>query len=104
MSELKNLKHTDTTGLLHNYMQDKISKDPNAEKRYNEATQQLNIAIIIKELRKDLHLSQQELAQKMGKAQSTIGRIENCSVTPTIQMLQEIATATNTKLKISFKK
>lgn len=102
MSGIEDLKYVDKNGLLYRYMQDKISKDPNAEKLYNEAVQELNFSIMIKELRKELNLSQQQLAQKMGKAQSTIGRIENGSVTPTIPMLEEIAAATNTKLEISF--
>ena len=38
----------------------------------------------------------------MGNSQSTIGRIENESVKPTIFMLEHIAAATDTKLEISF--
>lgn len=102
MAGIEDLKYVDKNGLLYKYMQDKISKDPNAEKLYNEAVHEINFSIMIKELRKELNLSQQQLAQRMGKAQSTIGRIENGSVTPTIPMLEEIAAATNTKLEISF--
>ena len=38
----------------------------------------------------------------MGKSQSTIERIENGLVKPTISMLEQIAAATDTKLEISF--
>lgn len=97
-----NLKHVDNTGFLHEFMQEEIAKDPNAEQLYMEARAELQIALMVKELRTSKKLSQTDLAKKMGKSQSTIGRIENGSVTPTISMLEQIAAATDTKLEISF--
>jgi transcriptional regulator len=97
-----NLKHVDNTGFLHEFMQEEIAKDPNAEQLYMETRAELQIAIMVKELRKSMKLSQADLAKKMGKSQSTIGRIENGSVKPTISMLEQIAAATDTRLEISF--
>ena len=97
-----NLKHVDNTGFLHEFMQEEIAKDPNAEQLYMETRAELQIALMVKELRKSKKLSQVDLAKKMGKSQSTIGRIENGSVKPTISMLEQIAAATDTKLEISF--
>lgn len=98
----EDLKNLDTNDLLFSIVQEEFEKNPEAATLFNEAVQELNFSIMVKELRKELNLSQQQLAQKMGKAQSTIGRIENGSVIPTIPMLEEIAAATNTKLEISF--
>ena len=67
-----------------------------------EARAELQIALMVKELRTSKKLSQADLAKKMGKSQSTIGRIENGSVKLTISMLEQIAAATDTKLEISF--
>ena len=67
-----------------------------------EARAELQIALMVKELRTSKKLSQADLAKKMGKSQSTIGQIENGSVKPTISMLEQIAAATDTKLEISF--
>lgn len=53
-----------------------------------EARAELQIALMVKELRTSKKLSQADLAKKMGKSQSTIGRIENGSVKPTISMLE----------------
>ena len=53
---------------------------------------------MVNELRKNKKWSQANLSKKMGKSQSTIGRI----VKPTISMLEQIAAATDTKLEISF--
>lgn len=97
-----NLKHVDNTGFLHEFMQEEIAKHPNAEQLYMETRVELQIAIMVKELRRSKNLSQVDLAKKMGKSQSTIGRIENGSVKPTISMLEQIAAATDTKLEISF--
>lgn len=97
-----NLKHVDNTGFLHEFMQEEIAKHPNAEQLYMETRAELQIAIMVKELRRSKNLSQVDLAKKMGKSQSTIGRIENGSVKPTISMLEQIAAATDTKLEISF--
>ena len=97
-----NLKHVDNTGFLHEFMQEEIAKHPNAEQLYMETRAEVKIAIMVKELRRSKNLSQVDLAKKMGKSQSTIGRIENGSVKPTISMLEQIAAATDTKLEISF--
>lgn len=102
MTKEINLKHVDNTGFLHEFMQEEIAKDPNAEQLYMETRAELQIALMVKELRKSKKLSQVDLAKKMGKSQSTIGRIENGSVKPTISMLEQIAAATDTKLEISF--
>ena len=88
MTKEINLKHVDNTGFLHEFMQEEIAKDPNAEQLYMETRAELQIALMVKELRKSKKLSQVDLAKKMGKSQSTIGRIENGSVNPTISMLE----------------
>ena len=46
-----NLKYIDNTGFLHEFMQEEIAKDPNAEQLYMEARAELQIALMVKELR-----------------------------------------------------
>lgn len=103
MSKGVNLKCVDKTGFLHEFLQEEIVKDPNAEQLFLVTLEEQRIASMVRELRKKKKLSQAELAKKMGKSQSTIGRIENGSVEPTISMLEQIAAATETQLEISFK-
>lgn len=103
MSKGVNLKCVDKTGFLHEFLQEEIVKDPNAEELFLVTLEEQRIASMVRELRKKKKLSQAELAKKMGKSQSTIGRIENGSVEPTISMLEQIAVATETQLEISFK-
>ena len=103
MSKGVNLKCVDKTGFLHDFLQEEIVKDPNAEELFLVTLEEQRIASMVRELRKKKKLTQAELAKKMGKSQSTIGRIENGSVEPTISMLEQIAGATETQLEISFK-
>ena len=57
---------------------------------------------LLKELRLELGLSQTEFAKRVGKPQSTIGRIEAGAVLPTIKLLREIATMVGKRLEIEF--
>lgn len=59
-----NLKYIDNTGFLHEFMQEEIAKDPNAEQLYMEARAELQIALMVKELRISKKLSQADLAKK----------------------------------------
>lgn len=59
-------------------------------------------ATLVKNLRLELGLSQTEFAKRVGKPQSTIGRIETGAVLPTIKLLREIATKVDKRLEISF--
>ncbi|MDR2900855.1 MAG: helix-turn-helix transcriptional regulator [Treponema sp.] len=53
--------------------------------------------------RMEQHLTQKELAQKIGIRQSNISRIENGNCSPTIATLQLIASGLGKKLHIDFK-
>ena len=59
-------------------------------------------ATLVKNLRLELGLSQTEFAKRVGKPQSTIGRIEAGAVLPTITLLREIATKVDKRLEIEF--
>jgi len=48
-------------------------------------------------------LSQKKLAEKIGTKQPVISRLENMNSMPTFSLLQKIATALNSELRISFK-
>lgn len=65
-------------------------------------TMKLKTSALLKGLRLELGLSQMEFAKRVGKPQSTIGRIEAGTMIPTIKLLSEIATKANKRLEISF--
>ena len=61
-----------------------------------------DIAKLVKKLRKDQQLSQRQFAKLVGKPHSTIARIENGSMSPTVSLLQEIASFIGKEIKITF--
>lgn len=60
------------------------------------------MALAVKNLRTTLGMSQREFAKYIGKPQSTIGRIETGKVNVSLDVLNEIAIATGTKLEIKY--
>lgn len=61
-----------------------------------------DIATLIRDLREYLQLSQRRFAKLVGKPHSTIARIENGNMSPTIFLLQEIASSIGKEVKITF--
>lgn len=57
----------------------------------------------IKKIRKEKHLSQIELAKRCNVPQSTIGRIENYSMNPSIETLITILDVLNIKINLKAK-
>lgn len=66
-------------------------------------SQRLEIAIALTQLRKELGYTQRELAEKVGKPQSTIARIENGTVNVSFKVLYEIASKVDKELRVEFK-
>lgn len=75
---------------------------PDAVKEYENTLFGLKIANKLKELRRELNLSQRDFAKRVGKSQSTIARIETGVMIPTIKLLSEIATMVGKRLEVSF--
>jgi len=77
-------------------------KDPEFKKLYDEYGRQLDLAYKILQLRKAKKMSQSELAEKIGTTQSNIARIESGRQNFTISLLNKVAEALGSSLKISF--
>lgn len=75
---------------------------PDAIQEYEIALLEFQIANKLKELRKELNLSQRDFAKRLNKPQSTVARVENGSMSPTVGLLEEIAKCSNKELKIEF--
>ena len=73
-----------------------------AKLEYEAALKEFKIASQLKELRKGLNLSQREFAKKINKPHSTVARVENGSMSPTISLLEEIAILSNKELRVEF--
>lgn len=82
---------------------ERYKKDEDFKVNFEKESQRLEIAILLKNLREANHLTQKELAEKAGKPQSTIARIENGSINVTVNLLHEIAESVGKELEITFK-
>jgi ribosome-binding protein aMBF1 (putative translation factor) len=69
---------------------------------FAEESDKLEAAYALMKLREEQGLTQQQLADKAGKPQSTIARIENANMNVTVSVLGEIARSAGKHLKIAF--
>jgi ribosome-binding protein aMBF1 (putative translation factor) len=83
------------------YLQ-KLLKDPELKKYYDEVGKQLEIAYQILQLRKKQGISQSEFAKKIGTTQSNVARLEAGNQNFTTETLQKIAKAFKRELKVEF--
>ena len=81
---------------------EKHRNTPEYKKEYEKMRPQMEVLHEIIRVRKELGMSQAELAERMGKAQPSIARIESGSYVPSLKTLYEIADATGKKLEVKF--
>ena len=77
-------------------------KDPEFKKEYEALEPEFAIIQEIIEARKELGLTQKQLAERSGITQADISRLENGNANPSIRTLKKLAAALNRKLKIEF--
>ena len=81
------------------YLDDKL-KDKVLKRHYDEYGKQLEIAYQIIKLRKKAKMSQLELAKKIHTTQSNVARIESGQQNFTVNLLNKVAKALGSELKI----
>jgi ribosome-binding protein aMBF1 (putative translation factor) len=96
----KNKKSEDMID-FDDYLKEQL-KNPVFKKHYDEYGKQLEIAYQILVLRKKKHISQAQLARKIGTKQSNIARMEAGQQNFSIDILEKIAGALESNLKIMF--
>jgi ribosome-binding protein aMBF1 (putative translation factor) len=77
-------------------------QDPVFKKEYDALEPEYQVIRAVIENREKKHLSQQELANKIGIDRANLSKLENGNANPSIQMLKRIASALNMRLKIEF--
>lgn len=81
----------------------KLLKDPEFRKLYEETQPEFEIAKSIIRARIENKITQKELAKRMNTTQSVISRLEQGNTSPSIALLKKVAAALNTTLQVSFK-
>lgn len=80
-------------GRINNLIERKRKTSPEFEREFRAEDTRLKAAVALMKLR----------AEKTGKSQSTIARIENGSMNVSVKLLDEIAAAMDKELTIGFK-
>ena len=91
---------TDAVEILHRLF---IDGKPEIKALIEEELANLDVAEQIYLLRTQADLSQRELAEKIGTTSSVVSRLESADYEGhSLSMLRRIATALNTRVKVSF--
>ena len=77
-------------------------QDPEFRKEYEALEAEYSIKQAIIDARNSVNMSQQELSQRTGIAQSDISKLENGNANPSIRTLKKLAAAMNMTLDIKF--
>lgn len=85
---------------IDKYIDKKIKEDPSLEKEFAQTDLNLNAAVMVRDMRDDLGMTQKEFAKYVGKPQSTISRIESGSMNVSMGLLNQIANAAHRQVKL----
>lgn len=86
---------------LEEYKQKKM-KDPEFAQAYVEVQPEMNIIRALVDARNSQNLTQKELSERTGIAQTEISRLENGTRNPSIKLLQRLADGMGMVLNVSF--
>lgn len=90
-------KHLDFEDVLKEQL-----KNPKFKAEYDKLQPEFAVLQAIIDTRKKKALSQKQLAKKLGTTQSAISRLEGGNVSPTVNFLQKLAEALDSRLDIRF--
>ena len=80
----------------------KWMKDPEYRKAHDDLAAEFDLARAVIAARTTAGLTQQQLARRMATTQSVIARLESGRSRPSTQTLERLASATGTRLRITF--
>ena len=87
------------------FVEQRGRKSANYRKTFARTLQQIDLAMLVREMREDAGLTQTELAKKVGSTQSVIARLENAEYTGhSLTMLERIAAVCGIALKLHAEK
>ena len=87
---------------LQKYINKRKKQDSEFEKNFDKGYEEFKIGEILKEARKDIGLSQEEVANKLQTKKSAISRIENHAQDIKLSTLQNFANVLGKELKIEL--
>jgi len=87
------------------FVQQRARKSATYRKAFARSLHQVDMALLVREMREDAGLTQTELAKKVGTTQSVIARLEGAEYTGhSLTMLERVATVCGVALKLHAEK
>jgi ribosome-binding protein aMBF1 (putative translation factor) len=87
------------------FVEQRARKSATYRKTFGRTLQQVDLALLVREMREDAELTQAELARKVATTQSVIARLEDAEyLGHSLTMLERIATACGVALKLHAEK
>ncbi|MCR5403570.1 MAG: helix-turn-helix transcriptional regulator [Butyrivibrio sp.] len=86
---------------LDDFMKDQM-KDPEFAKAYEEIQPEMSVIRAIVDARTSQNLTQKELSERTGIAQTEISKLEKGTRNPSVKLLQRLADGMGMVLNISF--
>ena len=86
---------------FRNYLNEQL-KDEEFKKEYENLAPEFSIIQAVIDARKESNLTQKELSERTGIAQSDISKLENGNSNPTLGMLKRLADGMNMTVKLEF--
>lgn len=83
-------------------LKEELMQDPEFRNEYEALQPERDITATLIQARHEAGLTQAELSEKTGISQADISRLENGSRNPSIALLNRIAAALNSTLRIEF--
>lgn len=80
----------------------KSLRDPKFKAEFDKLQPEFAMIQAMIDVRRKKDLSQKELAKKLGTTQSAISRLEKGNISPTVNFLQKLAEALDSRLDIRF--
>lgn len=88
--------------ITHEEVKRELMKDPEFRKEWEKSEPHYQLMRAIIKARIEKNLTQKELARRAKTTQAVISRVQNASVSPTLDLVQRIAGAMGKKLEIKF--
>ncbi|WP_276804239.1 helix-turn-helix domain-containing protein [Lactobacillus hominis] len=85
---------------IQKFIKKDIKRHPELKKEYKQVDFNLDVAVLVRQMRENLGMTQKEFAKYVGKPQSAIGRIEAGLMNVSIGLLNEIANAAHREVKL----
>ncbi len=95
-------KRQEMTAVKLKYYKEKKMQDPEFAKTYEEIRSEMNVIRAMIEARTSQNLTQKELTEGTGIAQTKISRLENGTRNPSIKLLQRLTDGMGMVLNVTF--